>query len=120
MTVDIAFSLNQTLHKPLLVVINSILSNVSEPADNAPGPLRFNVVVPPGDRTLFQDSFNSTFATAIDSGQASFRIEEFTPPEYLKAYLDKKFKAKTPLRKLSRNMLFIQQPVQNPQRPAPV
>jgi len=106
MTIDIAFSLNQTLQEPLLVVINSILSNVSEPSDSVPGPLRFNVVVPPGDRTLFQDSFNTTFAAAIASGEAIFRIEEFTPPDYLKEYLDEKFKAKTPLRKLSRYMQY--------------
>ena len=106
MTVDIAFSLNQTLREPLLVVINSILSNVSEPTEAAPGALRFNVVVPPGDRTLFQESFNAAFAPAIDSGKAIFRIEEFTPPNYLKEYLDEKFQAKTPMRKLSRYMQY--------------
>lgn len=106
MTVDIAFSLNQTLHEPLLVVINSIISNASESSESVPGALRFNVVVPPGDRALFSDSFERNFAEVIASGKAIFRIEEFTPPPFLKEYLDNRFQEKTPQRRLSRYMQY--------------
>ena len=113
MPVDIAFSLNRTLQVPLLVVINSILENASEPCtDSVSGfvePLRFNILVPPGDRSFFQAQIADTFSLAISSGKcqnAIFRVREFEPPDFLRHYLDNKFQEKCPDRRLSRYMQY--------------
>ena len=96
MPIDIAFLLNRTLQIPLLVVINSILKNASEfYTDSVSGsvaPLRFNILVPPGDRSFFQAQVADTFSLAISSGKcqnANFRVREFEPPDFLKHYNEK-------------------------------
>ncbi len=104
MPIDIAFSLNRSLLKPLTVVINSILRNTVR--QNKGEPLRFNVVVPAGDRTFFEDSLLPLFDTDIAAGDAMFRVQECEPPEYLKNYLDNKFKESNPQRRLSRYMQY--------------
>ena len=95
MPIDIAFLLNRTLQIPLLVVINSILKNASEfYTDSVSGsvaPLRFNILVSPGDRSFFQAQ-SPTFFSAISSGKcqnANFRVREFEPPDFLKHYNEK-------------------------------
>ncbi|MEL6816557.1 MAG: glycosyltransferase [Cyanobacteria bacterium J06598_3] len=104
-------------------MINSILRNASYSAghdsaghdsagnDSAGSvPLRFNIVVPAGDRTFFTQKIQAAFAA--DSGLevspeiATFRIREFTPPDYLKHYLDNKFKEKKTERRISRYMQY--------------
>ena len=104
MAIDIAFSINRTLQVPLLVVINSILSN-SEPR---PGeePLRFNVVVPVGEQAFFEDAIRQAFGEKVGSETALFRVKEFLPPDYMKRYLDTKFQEKEPQRKISRYMQY--------------
>ncbi|MGC1306071.1 MAG: glycosyltransferase [Phormidesmis sp.] len=103
MYIDIAFSLNRALQVPLLVVINSILRNTRPLADQ---PLRFNVVVPPGDRAFFAQQLHDTFAADCDPQTVIFRVQPFTPPAYLKHYLDSKFKEKKAERRLSRYMQY--------------
>jgi lipopolysaccharide biosynthesis glycosyltransferase len=101
--VDIAFSLNRCIAQPLLVTINSVLAHNSSPED-----LHFHIVVPPGDRPFFRDLITQAFT----GNAATFDIQEFTPPPFLKTYLDNKFKEKRPERVVSRYMqyarLFLQ------------
>ncbi|MGB7249925.1 MAG: glycosyltransferase, partial [Phormidesmis sp.] len=113
MYVDIAFSLNRTLQVPLLVVVNSILRNAQ--GAQASGvehslPLRFNIVVPVGDRDFFEEQIRASFGSeAISStgpDATTFRVREFTPPDYLKHYLDNKFKEKKADRRISRYMQY--------------
>ncbi len=113
MPIDIAFSLNRMLQIPLLVVINSILTNASGPQFNSSTnsafePLRFNILVPPGDRTFFQEQINAAFSSHVSnkSQNVIFRVREFTPPDFLKHYLDTKFQEKRPDRSLSRYMQY--------------
>lgn len=112
MYVDIAFSLNRALQTPLLVVINSILRNASDRQNysasegNSTLPLRFNIAVPVGDRPFFTDLLHSTFAADHGPEAAIFRVREFTPPDYLKHYLDSRFKEKKPERRISRYMQY--------------
>ena len=111
MPVDIAFSMNRTLQVPLLVVINSILTNAFESQSNystgAFEPLRFNILVPPGDRTFFEEQIKAAFpATSHKGKNAIFRVREFTPPDFLKHYLDSKFQEKRLDRRLSRYMQY--------------
>ena len=106
MYVDIALSLNRTLQTPLLVVINSILRNSTPAAHTALPPLRFNIVVPPGDEAFFSDLLHRTFQQDRDTGNAIFRVKEFVPPSFLKHYLDSKFAEKREERRLSRYMQY--------------
>ena len=125
MPVDIAFSLNRTLQIPLLVVINSILKNsprsqsdsLANNLTNAFEPLRFNILVPPGDRTFFQEQIDAAFSpqhspihdpiySSIADQNTIFRVREFIPPDFLRHYLDSKFKEKRPDRRLSRYMQY--------------
>lgn len=103
MTIDIAFSINRTLQVPLLVVINSILRHTALEAGLPP--LRFNIVVPIGDRTFFEEKLQSAF-NDYSSELVTFRIQEFTPPEFLKIYLDTKFGEQKPERQISRYMQY--------------
>lgn len=112
MYTDIAFSLNRSLHIPLQVVISSILRNTSHGEGSASdtagklAPLRFNVVVPSGDRDFFQTQLQETFGEEYGPESVIFRVQDFTPPDYLKQYLDNKFQEKKPERKLSRYMQY--------------
>ena len=111
MPVDIAFSINRTLQVPLLVVINSILTNASESQSNYSAdvfePLRFNILVPLGDRPFFEEQIKAAFpSTSHKSKNAIFRVREFAPPDFLKHYLDSKFQEKRPDRRLSRYMQY--------------
>lgn len=112
MYVDIAFSLNRSLHIPLQVVISSILRNTSHGQGSAAVggcklvPLRFNIVVPSGDRDFFQSQLQATFGEEYGSEAVIFRVQDFTPPDYLKQYLDNKFKESKPERRLSRYMQY--------------
>ena len=111
MPVNIAFSINRTLQVPLLVVINSIITNASGSQANQSAsafePLRFNILVPSGDRTFFEEQINAAFpSTSHKSQNVIFRVREFTPPDFLKHYLDSKFQEKQPDRRLSRYMQY--------------
>jgi lipopolysaccharide biosynthesis glycosyltransferase len=101
----------------LLVVINSILSNVGPRPDKGTaddgtdaGGLRFNIVVPVGDRTFFEAKLQEAFGpdNSLEKGSesAEFRVREFTPPDFLKHYLDTKFKEQQPERRISRYMQY--------------
>lgn len=105
MYVDIAFSLNRALQVPLLVVMNSILHNMRPQGDFKDLPLRFNVLVPPGDRAFFEQQIQDAFLE-YGSEAVVFRVQEFAPPAYLKHYLDSKFKEKKAERRLSRYMQY--------------
>ncbi len=109
MTVDIAFSINRTLQVPLLVVLNSILSNTTHQEQEAP--LRFNIVVPVGEVDFFKEKLAAAFLAddspeKYDPNRVEFRVREFSPPAYLKQYLDNKFQEKKPERRLSRYMQY--------------
>lgn len=105
MYVDIALSLNRTLQVPLLVVINSILCNTQTTGNKGAASLRFNIVVPEGDRTFFTQKIQASFSE-YDADTVIFRVQEFTPPTFLKHYLDSKFKEKSPERRISRYMQY--------------
>jgi lipopolysaccharide biosynthesis glycosyltransferase len=136
MPIDIAFSLNRTLQTPLLVVINSILQNASWPAAgsgagsaSSDDQIRFNILVPPGDQDFFEAQLKAAFPAHTPSSadpnaqnsndqnsndqnlndqkqRAIFRVREFTPPDFLKHYLDSKFKEQRPDRRISRYMQY--------------
>ncbi|MEM9091325.1 MAG: glycosyltransferase [Cyanobacteria bacterium P01_F01_bin.53] len=106
MYVDIALSLNRTLQVPLLVVINSILRNTKTTDDSTTPTLRFNIVVPEGDQAFFTDKIQAVFASSYGPEAAIFRVREFTPPPFLKHYLDNKFQEKSPERRISRYMQY--------------
>jgi lipopolysaccharide biosynthesis glycosyltransferase len=111
MYIDVAFSLNRTLQVPLMVVVNSILRNAATAATagnagQASGTFRFNIVVPPGDRDYFNAQIQTAFAEDALAKDAIFRVEEFTPPDFLKHYLDTKFQEKKPERRISRYMQY--------------
>ncbi|MEM6451953.1 MAG: glycosyltransferase [Cyanobacteria bacterium P01_D01_bin.105] len=101
MYVDIALSINRTLQVPLLVVINSILKNTAHRPDLPP--LRFNIVVPPHEKSFFEEQLQAAFSRYR---RVIFRVKEYTPPEYLKHYLDSRFKEKKEARRLSRYMQY--------------
>ena len=105
MYVDIAFSLNRALQVPLLVVMNSILHNVRPQRDQRDWPLRFNVLVPQGDRIFFEQQIQAAFAE-YEADTVVFRVREFVPPTYLEQYLDNKFHEKKAERRFSRHMQF--------------
>jgi len=99
--VDIAFSINRTLQVPLLVVINSILSNTAHSLQLPP--LRFNIVVPPGEKPFFDEQIQGAFESYRT---VVFRVREYTPPDSLRHYLDSKFKEKKVARQVSRYMQY--------------
>jgi len=114
MPVDIALSVNRTLTVPLIVTINSIVQNTvlpspavnsGEPSSERVEPLRFNIVVPMDEGAFFEGELNKAFAD-YTAEQIIFRVQEFSPPEYLKNYLDTKFKEKRPERRNSRYMQY--------------
>ncbi len=104
MTVDIAFSINRTLQVPLTVVVNSILSNTRHQLEQ--DLLRFNIVVPVGETVFFEEKLKAAFLERYSFDQVEFRVREFSPPAYLKQYLDNKFKEKKPERRISRYMQY--------------
>lgn len=104
MYLDIALSLNRTLQTPLLVVINSILRNTTLSNDQGLAPLRFNIVVPPGETAFFTRLLHQTFEA--DYHNVIFRTQEFIPPAFLKQYLDNKFQENVKERRLSRYMQY--------------
>ena len=83
MTVDIAFSINRTLQVPLLVVLNSILSNTTHQSSAAP--LRFNIVVPDGEAGFFEEKLAAAFSKRYEASEVEFRVREFLPPGLPKA-----------------------------------
>jgi lipopolysaccharide biosynthesis glycosyltransferase len=97
MYIDIAFSLNKTIYLSLLVLINSIISNTSNPKN-----IRFNIVVPPREKQFFQEKINLAFPKE----NIIFRIHEYTPPEYVCRYLDLKFKETNEAKRGSRFMQY--------------
>lgn len=113
--VDIALSLNRTLQVPLLVVIESILRNTQLKRDlrHTPigsaavlSPIRFNLLVPLGDKPFFKEKIQAAFAHEYGPDEVVFRIKEFTPPDFLKQYLDNKFQEKSLHRRQSRYMQY--------------
>jgi lipopolysaccharide biosynthesis glycosyltransferase len=97
MTIDIVVSLNRAIAISLLVVMNSIVQNTQ-----TPDVVRFNVVIPEGER----DFFTTQIETAFPERLFRYRLAEFTPPEFMKTYLDNRFREKTPERQRSRYMQY--------------
>ncbi|MEL6249056.1 MAG: glycosyltransferase [Cyanobacteria bacterium J06627_15] len=97
MKIDVAFSINRSLALPLMATINSIVQNAAQPDD-----LRFNIIMPPGARSIFQEKID----TAFPDRRPQFRLTEYLPPDYMRNYLDAKFKATDPARKNSRYMQY--------------
>lgn len=94
-----------------MVAINSMLSNTrSNPSDDtaastAPNPpLRFNIAVSTGDKSFFEEKIHSGFDAEYGLESAIVRVREFTPPGFLKDYLDRKFDEKKAARRISRHM----------------
>jgi len=83
MPIDVAFSVNRSLAVPLMVTINSIIKNAQQPND-----LRFNVVIPPGAASDFQPQLK----VAFPDRHQQIRLIEYLPPQYLRDYLDARFK----------------------------
>lgn len=98
MYIDIAFSLNKVICEQLLVTINSILINSSNSQ-----PIRFNIVIPEGEKKLFTQKIKATFSHLNNT---TFRLQEYSPMPYLKQYLDAKFPEKRLDRKTSRYMQY--------------
>jgi lipopolysaccharide biosynthesis glycosyltransferase len=97
MTVDIVFSLNIKIIVGLLAAINSVVKNATQPEN-----LRFNIVIPMGEREQFTHQLQTTFGETA----WQWRIQEFMPPPYMCDYLDKRFSPMSPDRRNSRHMLF--------------
>ncbi len=97
MYINIAFALNQTIYLSLLTTINSIIKNTRYPEK-----IQFNIVVPSQEIVFFTNQINQTFPDRL----FSVRIQDYTPPEVVKQYLDSKYKEQSADRRMSRNMQF--------------
>ncbi len=97
MYIDIAFSLNQAIYLSLLTAINSIIKNTPKIEQ-----VRFNIVVPPQEIAFFREKIDEAFPNQ----PFALRIEEFTPSEVIKQYLNSKYREQYAARRMSRNMQF--------------
>ena len=97
MVVDIVFSLNKKIWLSLLVAINSIAKNAS-----APEHVRCNDLVPPGEKRFFEEKIQ----THITTLPIQCRVQEYLPPDFLRNYLDNRFKEKTEDRRNSRYIQY--------------
>lgn len=97
MKIEIAFSLNQDIMVGLLTAMNSVVQNTADP-----GQVRFNIAVPPLEVENFEAAINQCFPDPA----FTWRLGTFTPPDFLKNYLQNKFKPKTEGRKRSRYMQY--------------
>lgn len=95
MLIDIAFSVNQALIMPVLTAINSIWCNASQPDQ-----LRFNIAVPPSEAGVFNAAWQQYLPLL------PIRVKEYLPPAYMQAYLDARFRERSPARRLSRYMQY--------------
>ncbi|MEO1684821.1 MAG: glycosyltransferase, partial [Cyanobacteria bacterium J06631_12] len=96
-TVEIVFSLNRKIWLSLLVAMNSIVRNAA-----APEAIRFSILVPPGERAFFEEKVK----TGLPDIPAQWRVREYLPPAFLRAYLDSRFKEKTEDRRNSRYIQY--------------
>ncbi len=97
MTVDIVFSLNQTIIVGLLAAINSVVKNAAQPQQ-----LRFSIIIPPGERELFSHQLQAAFG----SSDWQWRLQEFLPPQYMCEYIDNRYSPMSADRRNARLMLF--------------
>ncbi|EDX84159.1 Glycosyl transferase family 8 [Synechococcus sp. PCC 7335] len=97
MNVEIVFSLNRKIWLSLIVAMNSIVSNASNPDT-----IRFNVLVPPGEEQFFEKKIRE----ALPSLAAQWRVKSYLPPAFMQEYLDKRFKEKTEDRRNSRYIQY--------------
>ncbi len=97
MTVDIVFSLNHKIIFGLLAAMNSVVKNAAQPEQ-----LRFSIVIPPGER----QQFNHQLQAAFGQTDWQWRLQEYTPPQYMCDYLDKRYSPMHPDRRNARLMLF--------------
>ena len=95
--VDIVFSLNRKIWLSLLVAMNSIEKNATTPES-----VRFNILVPPGEESFFEEKVRS----ALPDLRAQWRVKTYMPPAYMQDYLEKRFKEKTEDRRNSRCIQF--------------
>ena len=100
---DITFALNQGIAVALLTAMNSIVQNTAQP-----NRLRFNIAVPPEEIGFFNTEIQNFFPKP----SFHWRVRPFTPPKFMTDYIDGKFGAISPTRRLSRYMqyarLFLQ------------
>ncbi|MEL7086462.1 MAG: glycosyltransferase [Cyanobacteria bacterium P01_A01_bin.3] len=97
MPIDIACSLTKNISISLLVMMNSIACNSRDPHQ-----LRFNVVVPAGERAYFVDRIQRGFPER----RFDVRVAEFIPPPYMCGYLQNRFQPKTEQAKQGRFMQY--------------
>ncbi len=97
MTVNVAFSINESLAEPMVVTANSILQNTAQPSL-----IRFHILIPPGTSSIFK----AAIAAGLPDYLPQFRLQEYLPPTYLQTYLDAKFKPKDTVRRHSRYMQY--------------
>lgn len=97
MYIELVFCLNKIICEPLLVTINSILTNSSNSEL-----IRFNIAIPQGEKEFFSSKIKQAFSHT----NSIFRLREYSPSNDLKEYLDSKFKEKKPDRKTSRYMQY--------------
>ena len=97
MNVEVVFSLNKKIWLSLIVAMNSIVSNATNP-----DAIRFNVLVPPGEEQLFKEKIR----TALPRLTAQWQVRSYLPPAFLREYLDNRFKEKTEDRKNSRYIQY--------------
>jgi len=93
MTVDIVFSLNRKIWLSLIVAMNSIDTNATNPQS-----VRLNILVPPSEKDFFEEKIR----THLPALSAQWRVKEYMPPDYMRDYLDKRFKEKSEDRRNSR------------------
>ncbi|MEM9149210.1 MAG: glycosyltransferase [Cyanobacteria bacterium P01_F01_bin.3] len=97
MVADIVFSLNKKIWLSLIVAINSIAENAKTPEN-----VRCNILVPPGEKSFFEEKIQ----THLPALSVQWRVKEYLPPEFLRTYLDKRFKEKTEDRRNSRQIQY--------------
>ena len=73
--------------------MNSIDVNAADPQS-----VRLNILVPPREKAFFEEKI----CAILPSLSAQWRVKEYMPPDYIQAYLDRRFKEKSEDRRNSR------------------
>lgn len=97
MIYDIVFSMNHNIMVGLLAAMNSVVQNTRQPKQ-----VRFNIVVPPDERSLFEQRIAEFFPNP----RFQWRLGTFEPPQFLQDYVKNKFGATSPARRISRYMQY--------------
>jgi lipopolysaccharide biosynthesis glycosyltransferase len=97
MKADIVFSLNQNILVGLLTAMNATVRNTAYPER-----LRFNILVPPQEMAAFEQQISEFFPAP----SFEWRLGAFTPPQFLKDYVQNKFGNTSEARRISRYMQY--------------